>query len=386
MNTPQWRRGLTASRRSQIAIDLHESAAGRNGGEALRPREASAAAWAVAPQSMPQWRRGLTASRSERCRLGCGTPVHAAMEARPYGLAKMPHINTIERKQDAAAMEARPYGLAKSKRSWASWAQPSRRNGGEALRPREGGNGDGVLTTRDRRNGGEALRPREGQSTQDMSTALYAAMEARPYGLAKTYASSITMRAAEPQWRRGLTASRRAATISMRELAIACRNGGEALRPREVLSGGGAPAAGFFRRNGGEALRPREALADFTALELHKHRHLRALKILKRTNPGFSCQGAQNSLLTCLRAMSGVVWFTRALACCRHTMVGPPDLGNLGRRPMNSKHCIPLELASPRSTIAMESSVNRMTRPKSERKPIFSISDKSQMNREYCNE
>ncbi len=82
-------------------------------------------------------------------------------------------------------MEARPYGLAKTLMGrWHSRASTGR-NGGEALRPREATNESGHGSSQWGRNGGEALRPREVPHKCYLFACGGAAMEARPYGLAK---------------------------------------------------------------------------------------------------------------------------------------------------------------------------------------------------------
>ncbi len=213
--------------------------------------------WARAPQ----WRRGLTASRSNRFAASSTPNFDAAMEARPYGLAKL-----------GSPIELRTGGRC--------------RNGGEALRPREGGRSSRTgRASKTCRNGGEALRPREVALRLRGAPPLHlAAMEARPYGLAKWHAHhDPRRRQRSPQWRRGLTASRRCPPSAVhttsqlkpqwrRGLTASrsaggpphyrnverCRNGGEALRPREGLRVSFLNNLTFHCRNGGEALRPRE--------------------------------------------------------------------------------------------------------------------------------
>ncbi len=233
---PQWRRGLTASRRRTIMrteMMTQEAAMearpyglakpgtmppslrrrpSRNGGEALRPREAD---YSSSSSGSARCRNGGEALRPREVVAGGlipGSRHVAAMEARPYGLAKnaIPNRSSVRL---AAAMEARPYGLAKSKSLRATGSGrslPQWRRGLTASRRQRA---DGSSRTGDDlepqwRRGLTASRSRHVQNSPIGPPR--AAMEARPYGLAKSAPTRTHAWPTTPQWRRGLTASRRA--------------------------------------------------------------------------------------------------------------------------------------------------------------------------------
>ncbi len=199
--------------------------------------------------------------------LACYCSRPAAMEARPYGLAKIPNPPKTHLTMIGAAMEARPYGLAKCTHLWPSCvpfraAMEARPYG--LAKPRSE---VGAVRSHRRRNGGEALRPREVRGSSrfvppggppQWRRGLTASRRTSQRGALPNFA--------QPQWRRGLMASRSELEPVHCRLQSR-RNGGEALRPREGPSF--ARSIGFDPcRNGGEALRPREVVSVIAMFHL----------------------------------------------------------------------------------------------------------------------
>ncbi len=210
----------------------HEGTRCRNGGEALRPREAERGLRGFFGIG---GRNGGEALRPREVTLQreIGACLAAAMEARPYGLAKAVRVREVVH-DPQAAMEARPYGLAKwrlhSRRR--TRCRPQWRRGLTASRSQGPARGParGPAAAMEARPYGLA-KP---QPSGVLPESQWAAMEARPYGLAKSCrACARRLYLGRPQWRRGLTASRSGPHEHVPG-TIPGRNGGEALRPREV--------------------------------------------------------------------------------------------------------------------------------------------------------